>query len=236
MSIEPDGIKKFEELNYSGHAEILIKWIKEHWNVGNPKPKGYKEFLAKKESDFEGLEELDEKQLLKDFPGFDDSSAGSNAFPVKMSMPHIAYDDTQQGRDPLTMLVSNIFSYGIRYGQVLEGVYSSSGMNHKIHHLSHCMSMAKMADNKAEAVTYELQHIETAKIGSNWMTISKEWDAIREEIKAMDWKSVTLEQKDKMWEAFEIEHEEKYGWGHHKGDLESEFGEYVFMTYYKRAY
>jgi len=259
MAKDPDKIKNFNELDYSKHAEILVKFIKKNWDIGKPAPKGYKEFLKNKESDYEGMEELDEEKIMKSFKGFDDSSAGSNAFPIRMSLPHIAYDDTEQGRDPLTMLVSCILTYGMKYGQVLERTYESSSMNYKVKQLEHCMSMGKSSDDLSEKTTWELQHTDLAKVGNDdWIAIGKKWDKIREEVKALDWSSLGDQHKDKLWDDLGLEeinkdhkkfHEDfiskcskvtrkfsPYSWRDHNGEVEYEKREYVFMKYKEGIY
>ena len=45
MSIEPDDIKKFEDLGFSKHADLIYDWLKKNWSIGRPAPKGYKDFL-----------------------------------------------------------------------------------------------------------------------------------------------------------------------------------------------
>ena len=105
-----------EELNdFSAIADSLYNYIKKHW-TGSIKPKKYKEFLEDYE-DYAGMEELNTKELEESFKGFIDSTAASFSFPVKTSLPHVAYDDTNQGRCPLRVLISACLSHGLIIGE-----------------------------------------------------------------------------------------------------------------------
>lgn len=251
MAINPRTIKSMNQLDYSRHADILVNWIKKHWDIGEPAPKGYAEYMEDYE-EFNGMEELDEKQIMKEFKGLDDSGAGNFSFPMSMSLPHIAYDDRGQGRNPLRMLVSCIFTYGIRYGQKLEAVYENSSMNYKVNHMKHCVGMAH-GDDLAEKITYELQHTDVARIGSNWMEVGKKWDKIREKVKEMRvvWFKHTNYQRNKKWDVINRKQKAKHdketeGWKEmfpHRDtkttdykNKEKEFAEYIFMKFHGLAY
>lgn len=109
------GVKLDDVNNFSGIVDSLMTYIKKYWKC-DVAPKGYKEFCDDYD-DYEGMEELDEEKLEKEFKGFADSSACSFSFPIKMSLPYIAYDDLGQGRDPLNGLVSNVLAHGLIVGQ-----------------------------------------------------------------------------------------------------------------------
>ena len=98
-----------EELNsFESLVSPLVKYVKKHWNTRSFKPKGYKAFIDEYE-DYAGMEELD----TSDFKGLIDGTAGSYEFPVNVSLPHVAYSDRGQGRDPLTSLMSACVAYGM---------------------------------------------------------------------------------------------------------------------------
>ena len=96
-----------------GHFEDLTKplidFIRTNWDA-EVAPKGYKEYR-------ENYEEFDDGgEMVPDFDGLLDTSAACSPFPGRMSMPSIAYSDTQQNRDPLTEMVGALVGYGMAVG------------------------------------------------------------------------------------------------------------------------
>ena len=80
--------------------------------IKNLKPKGYDAFLEDY-IDYDGMEELNERELIDDYDGMDFSALCSGEFPIIVSLPHVAYNDTNQGRKPLQVLVNAIFSQAL---------------------------------------------------------------------------------------------------------------------------
>lgn len=113
-------LKCQNDFDFEKQVNYLLKYIKKHWNV-RAVPKGYKEF-CENYTDYQGMEEMDWDKIMSEFEGFEDSSAVSYPFPGKVSLPHVAYDDINQGRKPLETLFGAIFGYGMRYGMRYEEV------------------------------------------------------------------------------------------------------------------
>jgi len=96
------------DLRYSDLIAPLVKWIRSNWNWKGLKPKGYKKYLASYE-DYQDMEEI----KVDSFVGIVNNNVMSLTFPEHTSIPHVAYDDTNQGRDPLTVLISASVTYGM---------------------------------------------------------------------------------------------------------------------------
>lgn len=77
------------------------------------KPKGYVEF-TENYVEYDGMDTLDQEALGKDFDGHDFSGAGGFPLPEALSLPCIAYDDLDQGRDPLSVLLMRLFHQGVK--------------------------------------------------------------------------------------------------------------------------
>ena len=107
--------------DFEAHCLALCEHLTQHWDgIDTLKPKGYDEFLVDYE-DFQGIEEFAEKTRPGQeavFNGFDSSSAGGFNFVTNVSLPHVAYDDTNQGRPPLMVLIGACVSYGAIMGEV----------------------------------------------------------------------------------------------------------------------
>lgn len=114
--------KNYSELK--GHEEecrALVSHLEKHWEgVKNVKPKGYDK-LAKNYTDFDGIDEWEENKKVsqeKTFKAFNDSTAGDFNFVDKVSLPHVVYNDLDQGRSPLMTLVGACVSYGFMRGEL----------------------------------------------------------------------------------------------------------------------
>ena len=130
-------LNQLTKFDYGKNVEALIKFIKEHW-ILRARPKGYDKF-CEDYTDFAGMEELDEKKLMDSFEGHDAGGATSFPFPIRISLPHVAYDDICQGGKPLQTLIGSIFAYGMLYGQRYEQVYENSEMNSRIRFIEFCI-------------------------------------------------------------------------------------------------
>lgn len=134
-------LDKSTEFDYGKHVDALIKFIKEHW-ILRARPKGYDKF-CEDYSDFKGMEELDEKKLMDSFEGHDAGGTTSFPFPMRISLPHVAYDDICQGREPIWILIGSIFAYGMLYGERYEQIYENSEMNSRITFIEHCIDFLR---------------------------------------------------------------------------------------------
>lgn len=90
--------------------KILVEVKKEFPDAGKLKPKGWSK-MAKGYNDYDGMEELDGTELKANFKGMHSGTAGSASFEVRVSLPHVIYDDKCQGRKPLEVLVGAILGH-----------------------------------------------------------------------------------------------------------------------------
>lgn len=79
-------------------------------DLARAKPLGWDE-LEKDYVDFGGQEKFDSKAARNMFKGADTATAGSDAFPIRVGLPHVMYDDKCQGRRAPRVLVGAIFSH-----------------------------------------------------------------------------------------------------------------------------
>lgn len=122
-------------MNFSDIAESLYNYIKLTWDV-DVKPKGYKEFIETYDEG-KGMGDQDNKKIVEDFTGLDDATASSPSFPFKLEIANVAYDDNEQGRDPLEVLIGAILSHGILIGteQAKRNTRDNMGLNLSINRL-----------------------------------------------------------------------------------------------------
>ena len=113
-----------KELDYSKILESLVEHVEKTWDI-KATPKGWKEFLADYE-DYDGLPV--EEEVMDEFKGFDDSSAGVGSFPERISLPHVAYSETNQGRSPLHELLGATLAYGMMVGMKRMGLKNEEGI------------------------------------------------------------------------------------------------------------
>ncbi|CAG7579689.1 MAG: hypothetical protein SLAVMIC_00016 [uncultured marine phage] len=113
-----------DEINdFSEIAAPLVKFIRDNWST-DVKPKDYDEFME----DYEEYKGQGEDQYELDFDGLLDGGGYSFPFPVKLATPYVAYDDNEQGRDPLQVMVGAILAYGISIGERREKLDDSNDM------------------------------------------------------------------------------------------------------------
>src|SRR5579875_2022388 len=94
-----DGIN--QDWDYEEVANQITAQIKKDFpEASKLKPKGWKEF-KKNYTDYAGMAEFDSKAAKKEFGGMHSGTACSHAFEVKVALPYVMYDDTNQGRKPL---------------------------------------------------------------------------------------------------------------------------------------
>lgn len=117
-----------EQLNeyFEDKVEHLVKYIKRFWNWKGLKPKGYKKYLE----NYQDYQDMDTCKDHEKFTGIHDDHTMSNSFPVNCSLPHVAYDDTNQGRDPLKVLIQSCVSWGARLGEETEKRKLKARMEH----------------------------------------------------------------------------------------------------------
>lgn len=97
-----EDLSDFEKL-----VKPLIEYIRSNWNVKDLKPKNYDSF-TEDYTDYDGMDELN-----IEFDGVLDDTPCGHSFPVSCSLPHVAYNEICQGRDPLTTLIYSAVSFGM---------------------------------------------------------------------------------------------------------------------------
>ena len=173
-------IRELDNFDYSQHVDALIENIKKSWNV-SARPKGYNEFI-KDYKDFKGQEELDETEMLKEFDGCDDSGARSFPFPIRISTPHVAYDDICQGRKPLETLIGAIFGYGIAYGQRYEQVGDNTDTSFRLSMIDHCWTGMMCSKNEKKRDLYYSEFDELINNKTRCLKIIEKYNRLRESV------------------------------------------------------
>jgi hypothetical protein len=100
---------------------VLRKLKSKYPWLAKAKPLGYAQ-LSKNYRDFEGQEEYCKAQWSRDaedFEGADTSTAGASAFPHRVALAYVVYDDLCQGRSPHLVLVSSIYAHFLRIAEYL---------------------------------------------------------------------------------------------------------------------
>jgi hypothetical protein len=172
MRPRPEHVKDIDyrsDLNYSGDMNKLIEFLSKKWDgLNHLKPKGYKKFLE----DYKDYKGMEDPQLNKDeeeFDSFDDSGVSCYAFPTRVSLPHVAYEDKGQGRKPHRVLFGSLVAHGHARGEVY-GKYEA--YNHAASILSYVMNCKLMdkfkgkVPNKAMESLYEFANMVNEFMGS----------------------------------------------------------------------
>lgn len=101
-------------MNFSDIADSLYDYIKLTWNA-NVSPKGYKKFLESYDETNDW--DVNHEKMIKDFKGLNDTTASTPSFPLKLEINNVAYDDKEQGRNPLRVLIGAILCHGMEIGE-----------------------------------------------------------------------------------------------------------------------
>jgi hypothetical protein len=172
-----------DQFNYSKEIEAILKYLKKTWDI-KATPKGYKEF-RKNYNDFQGMEELDEKALQKRFKGHGDGSVCTPGFVVRISLPHVVYDNNCQGRPPLETLLGAVLAHGMILGERIAEIDEMSQANLRLSCASHCLTMASYENDPAVMAAWyqELNdHFNERKLGTHPHETAKKYELIRREI------------------------------------------------------
>ena len=95
---------------YENVCTEIEKAIKETYDIKKLKPIGWTK-LSKNYSDFDGMEEYDQKSVNKKFKGIDSGGPVSGNFTYRTSLAQVMYDDKCQGRKPFNTLVGSIVAH-----------------------------------------------------------------------------------------------------------------------------
>ena len=104
-----------EQFDYEKTSKNITSLIRQEYHDSSKmKPKGWKE-LNKNYDGFNSMEQYDSKQKqdFQDFTGSYVSHPAVHHFVVRVSLPHVMYDDKEQGRKPLETLVGAIMTHTI---------------------------------------------------------------------------------------------------------------------------
>ena len=151
----------FNGLDFSKDMKALISFVKARWEgLSRLKPKGYKEF-CKDYEDYQGMEDESLEDDVKKFKSFDDGTASSFSFPIKVSLPHVAYDDICQGRKPFEVLLSAFMSHGHARGKVFGKHDAINSLKSKLSYVMNCtmMNEFKNESEQTKEVLHKFTHM-----------------------------------------------------------------------------
>lgn len=137
MAYNLNDINNTSQFDFGKEVEAILKYLAPGWDI-KALPKGYAKY-RKGYQDYDGMEELDEKALMNSFKGHDDSGTLSPPFPVRVSLPHVTYDDTCQGRPPLETLIGAILGHGMLLGMRIAAIDTMSEANRRMNEACHAM-------------------------------------------------------------------------------------------------
>jgi len=154
---------QYDEINFDKEVKALTKFLSTGWEI-SAQPKGYAAYL-KDYRDYQGMEDLDEEALLKSFEGHDGAGTVSLPFVLQVSLPHVAYDDKNQGRRPLDVLIGAILSYGMLLGKRMAEVDTRSEVHYRMTWLYHACQDLRYLDERKDLklILLTLQEIEEYK-------------------------------------------------------------------------
>ena len=148
-------LKDLKSFQFSKEMDAILKYLKKHWRI-SASPKGYKEYL-KDYQDFKGIENLDEAGLLKSFDGHGDGGTSSFPFPIRVSLPHVAYDDRGQGRGTVETLLGAVLAHGIFIGMRLAVIDPLSDARCRLSHARYAYSMSQSENDPAVLEIYRME-------------------------------------------------------------------------------
>lgn len=89
---------------------ILFQIQKEFPEASNLKPKGWSKF-KKNYTDYKGQAEFDSIQAKNEFGGMNSGGNGGSSFEVRVALPYVMYDNENQSRGPLEVLVQAMLTH-----------------------------------------------------------------------------------------------------------------------------
>jgi hypothetical protein len=181
MSYKLKELKNYMHFRFDKELEALLKYLEPTWDI-KALPKGYTEY-KKNYKDYQGMEELDEKALLKSFEGHDSTGTLSGSFPLRVSMPHVAYDDVGQGRKPLETLLGAVLGHGIHIGERLAAVNNMSDANRRLDYYDGAMLWFVLKDDSSDQhlgmLALEEAHEYKRELGTDCKEIEAKYDEKR---------------------------------------------------------
>jgi hypothetical protein len=94
-------------------TKVLSNLTTAHPALQNAKPVNWLKALAiyEEHGDMATYAEQQQRKDEAEFEGFDTSAAGGGGFTIRTSLPHVMYDEMEQGRRAVWVLVSAVFSH-----------------------------------------------------------------------------------------------------------------------------
>jgi len=140
MAYELSSLKKMDDFSYYKEVKALLNFLQTNWDI-SAAPKGLDKFL-KGYTDYQGMEEINEKALLKSFNGHGDGTAGSDCLVVKLTLEHVAYSVKNQANGALEVLIQALLTHGIVLGQRLANIDRKGEAYRRIEEIQHAFIMA----------------------------------------------------------------------------------------------
>lgn len=141
MAYKLKDLKKMDDFKYYNEVKAILKLLNDTWNI-SAEPKGLTEFL-KTYTDHDGMDEIDEKALLKSFDGHGDGTVGSDCMVVKLTAAHVAYSVRNQvNGGALEVLIQALLTHGIVLGQRLAEIDRKGEAYKRIDEIRHALVMS----------------------------------------------------------------------------------------------
>lgn len=90
--------------------EIISEISLNFSDLENIHPKGW-EKLSENYNDYDGMDNDELYNTTSLFKGTNSNTAGAPSFEIRVSLPHVMYDDKEQGRSPLETLVGSMLGH-----------------------------------------------------------------------------------------------------------------------------
>jgi hypothetical protein len=197
-------LKTPQDFNYTEELKALLKLLKDTWDI-KAAPKGYAKFM-KDYTDYQGMEELPEDELIKNFGGCGDGSISSASLPIRLTKEHVGYEDRNQVNDgPLEVLIGVLLTHGLVIGQRMGEINRETEPYRRIADISYAFTMSDGDDYKPDTVgdcEVEFQHIYRREFHALLNTSDER--SLKEIRKAFD-----DERREVAWKYF-VQHLNKY--------------------------
>lgn len=105
-----------KDLQFHNLIDPIVNFLKRNWEVKGVMPKGYKEYLK----DYREYKDMGDDSFVPEFDGLLNTSPAGLPLPDRLSLPHVAYDDKEQGRKPFALMVGILVGYGLQVGKRLK--------------------------------------------------------------------------------------------------------------------
>jgi hypothetical protein len=109
-------IEDEHQIHRNFRFEDLVSFVKSTWEgTGQICPRGFK-YYKENYVDYQDMNDGELMQANRDkFKGINNTDEMNLPFTDALSLPHVTYDHTNQGRDPLQSLMHACFAYGANF-------------------------------------------------------------------------------------------------------------------------